>query len=135
MEIPDDQPLLSPSLRGISLSLLLFPCVLGWTFLAMKITVWVLQFFERGHFEEVSSFSAKVRADGDDRRCVPVSPVDIGFCPGRESSIAASDYDDSSDGVGGDEDWDDAAKNSLWEEFYGVMGEEELDNLSNYSPR
>ena len=33
------------------------------------------------------------------------------------------------------EAWDDDMKNTLWEEFYGAMGEEELDNLSDYSPR
>lgn len=117
-------------------SLLLFPALIGWTYLALKITVWVLKIFERGDGDEASGVTAMVRA-GVEHKCggFPVSPENRGPCPGVGYSAAVSEDDDASRGVGEEEVWNNAMKNSLWEEFYGAMGEEEIDNLSDYSPR
>ena len=132
MESTDD----TPSLRVTALSMLWFPVVIGWTFLLLKITVWVLHFLERRQGEEVPSVTAMVIAGREhDSGGVPVTLTEVRLCRGPGSSTTALDDDGGSDGVGEIELWDNATKNSIWEEFYGAMGEEELDNLSDYSPR
>ena len=126
------------SLAITAFSFLLGPVVMGWMFLVLRIVVWVVQVFNRPDDLEAVPGQPKSPARGtDDTATMAVSREEdsAGCTAGTLLSADSGDkgayevLDDT--GV-----WDSAMKNSLWEEFYGGMGEdEEFDNVSNYSPR
>lgn len=120
----------------IALSFLLVPVVIGWMFLALRIAMWVLQVFVRADDDEAPSVEPMTCAGKiEDSACNPVSPVVTVVCTAGKFSTAACDEDDATDVINDMEVWDNVMKNSLWEEFYGGMGEEEYENVRNYSPR
>ena len=119
-----------------ALSLLLVPAVMGWLFLALRIAWWVLQLCARTEVRQAQSphrnTSAVPCAVSED---LAVSPSDNAVCLALISPSACPEDEDAPLDVDGTEVWDSVMKNQLWGEFYGAMGEEELDNLSDYSPR
>ena len=124
------------SVAVATLTFLLGPVVIGWMFLILKTAFWVVRLFNRADGSipppgETVSRAGGVQLSHD----VTVSPPDDGVCTAAEFYTATSANGMASEAVDDTEVWDTAMKNALWEEFYGGMGDEEYDNISNYSPR
>ena len=126
MEAPEVTSFVSVSV----LSLLLVPVVMGWVFLAVRVTWWAVQF--SFGVEGSTNISVGTLERSED---LSVSRCDNAFCLDGIPPTTDAEDDNASQDCTCAEKWDDAMKNTLWEEFYGAMGEEELDNLSDYSPR